>query len=209
MRAHGQSSRATQRLVLITVLPAVCMHVTHAAMRGAARPWRYENHAAAAGPVVAAPCASSSKVNCPAPATGCCVAKYSPAAQTGCQVPAVAQWNGTGCLPPCHHPGTTCCTPGAPLSLSADLKNVLVFGDSVSIDYTRPVKQNLSDIALVQHAPWDTSDGGAGSTSFMVNCLDVFMRHADGQSSAFVWFRSQGSQNRRPYAVARGMNPRA
>ena len=32
----------------------------------------------------------------------------------------------------------------------------------------------------MQHAPWDTSDGGAGSTSFMVNCLDVFMRSADG-----------------------------
>ena len=51
--------------------------------------------------------------------------------------------------------------------------------------YAGDVKQTLSDVALVQHAPWDTSDGGAGSTSFMVNCLDVFMRHADG--SAAKW----------------------
>jgi hypothetical protein len=151
-----------------------------AAVPGARRPWRYQDHHTDQI-TKALPCATSSgQVSCPAPATGCCVAQYSPANKTGCLVPAVATPSGKGCKPPCHHPGTTCCTPGAPLPLSSALKNVLVFGDSVSIDYTRYVKQNLSDIALVQHAPWDTSDGGAGSTSFMVNCLEVFMRHANG-----------------------------
>jgi hypothetical protein len=53
-----------------------------------------------------------------------------------------------------------------PLPPSTTLKNVLIFGDSVSIDYTRDVKANLSDVALVQHAPWDTSDGGAGTTGY-------------------------------------------
>lgn len=142
------------------------------------RPWRYENHDQAAA--IVAPCNASTAVVCPAPAVGCCVSPYSPAKKTGCLVPALAGPTGPGCAPPCHNPGTTCCTPGAPLPLSTTLKNVLIFGDSVSIDYTRDVKTNLSDIALVQHAPWDTSDGGAGSTSFMVNCLDVFLRHADG-----------------------------
>lgn len=147
---------------------------------GAERPWRYENHHA--GPAVPTPCATSGgKVSCPAPAIGCCVAPYSPANRTGCAVPAVANATGPGCQPPCHHPGTTCCTPGAPLPLSTTLKNVLIFGDSVSIDYTGDVKKNLSEVAMVQHAPWDTSDGGAGSTSFMVNCIDVFMRGADGR----------------------------
>ena len=156
--------------------------VSTAATAGA-RPWRYEEHT---GPALAAPCATSAgKVSCPAPATGCCVAPYSPANKTGCLVPAIATPSGKGCTPPCHHPGTTCCTPGAPLPLSTTLKNVLIFGDSVSIDYTPYTKKNLSDVALVQHAPWDVSDGGAGSTSFMVNCLDVFMRHADG--SAIKW----------------------
>eukprot|EP01045_Picozoa_sp_COSAG04_P042669 COSAG04_NODE_13593_length_599_cov_1.596000_1_plen_110_part_00 len=77
--------------------------------------------------------------------------------------PALANPTG-GCKPPCHNPGHTCCTPGAPLRTSSSLKNVLIFGDSVSIDYVGDVKQNLSDVALVQHAPWDVSDGGAGST---------------------------------------------
>ena len=168
--------------------PLVLLLAGHVACVAAAqdepRPWRYENHDQRAA--VAAPCSSGdSKVLCPAPATGCCVAQYSPANKTGCQVPALAGPTGPGCQPPCHHPGTTCCTPGAPLPLSTTLKNVLVFGDSVSIDYTPYVKTNLSDIALVQHTPWDTGDGGAGSTSFMVNCLDIFMRHADG--SAVKW----------------------
>mmetsp|Transcript_36597 Transcript_36597/g.95835 ORF Transcript_36597/g.95835 Transcript_36597/m.95835 type:complete len:309 (-) Transcript_36597:135-1061(-) len=149
-----------------------------AAAPKATRPWRYENHL---GPAVAAPCPTSGQVACPAPAIGCCVAPYSPGNKTGCMVHANVTWNSTGpgCQPPCHNP-PACCTPGAALPLSTTLKNVLIFGDSVSIDYTGDVKSNLSSIALVQHAPWDTSDGGAGSTSFMVNCLDIFMRGADG-----------------------------
>ena len=157
--------------------------VARVAVPGAPRPWRYEDHD---GPAIAVNCpASNGSINCPAPATGCCVSQYSPANQTGCLVPAIAGPTGPGCKPPCHNPGKTCCTPGAPLPASTTLKNVLVFGDSVSIDYVGYVRTNLSDVALVQHAPWDVSDGGAGSTSSMVNCLDVFMRHADG--SAATW----------------------
>lgn len=106
--------------------------VVRAALPDAARPWRYEDHTSVA---VSTPCATSNGVACPAPATGgCCVAAYSAANKTGCLVPAVAGPTGPGCKPPCHKPGTTCCTPGAPLPLSSSLKNVLVFGDSVSID---------------------------------------------------------------------------
>ena len=108
---------------------------------GSSRPWRYADHV---GPSIAIPSASASplrahgtcltapEVACPAPATGCCVAPYSPGNRTGCLVPAKVNSTG-GCAPPCHNP-PACCTPGAPLPLSTALKNVLIFGDSVSID---------------------------------------------------------------------------
>ena len=108
---------------------AALIAVAGGSVLGARRPWRYEDHV---GPAVATPCGTSGGgVSCPAPATGCCVSPYSPANKTGCTVPAVANATGPGCQPPCHHPGTTCCTPGAALPLSSSLKNILVFGQLI------------------------------------------------------------------------------
>lgn len=56
------------------------------------------------------------------------------------------------------------CKPGPSLPFAPNLKNVLIVGDSVSIGYTPFVASVLKDIALVQHAPWDYSDGGAEET---------------------------------------------
>ena len=154
-------------LQLLLVAAAVRAGV-HSSSQSRPRPWRYENHHDAVA--IAAPCPTSSGLVCFAPATGCCVSPYSPTNKTGCLVPAIANPTG-GCKAPCHKPGSTCCTPGAPLPPSATLKNVLIFGDSVSIDYVGDVKRNLSDVALVQHAPWDTSNGGAGAPSTAEFCL--------------------------------------
>ena len=53
------------------------------------------------------------------------------------------------------------CKPGVMLPMSRTVKNVLVIGDSLSIGYVPPLAAALKDIALVQHAPADTGDGGA------------------------------------------------
>ena len=42
--------------------------------------------------------------------------------------------------------------------------------------YAGDVKQNLSDVALVQHAPWG-GDGGAEETAYGVTCLR-YMLHS-------------------------------
>ena len=76
------------------------------------------------------------------------------------------------------------CKPGQPLPPSTTLKNVLIIGDSLTIGYTPFVAANLADIALVQHAPWDTSDGGAEESSYFVQCLDNWMRSPSGEA----WF---------------------
>ncbi len=55
------------------------------------------------------------------------------------------------------------CKGGPPLPMSATLKNVLWIGDSLSLGMIPFVAANLSDIALVQHAPWG-GDGGAEET---------------------------------------------
>jgi hypothetical protein len=65
--------------------------------------------------------------------------------------------------------------PGPALSPSTTLSNALVIADSVSIGYTGTAAKNLSDIALLQHGPYDTSDGGAGSTLVGQTCLDNFL----------------------------------
>lgn len=63
---------------------------------------------------------------------------------------------------------------------SSTKKNVLIIGDSLSIGYTPAVAANLSDIALVQHAPWDTRDGGAEESAYMDQCLDYWTSHPSG-----------------------------
>ena len=84
----------------------------------------------------------------------------------------------TGAAPPTT---SKCpCKPGMPNPPSTTLKNVLVIGDSLTIGYTPAVAANLSDIALVQHAPWDTSDGGAEESSYFEQCLDNWLRSPSG-----------------------------
>lgn len=60
------------------------------------------------------------------------------------------------------------CKPGVMLPLDAVKKNVIVIGDSLSIGYLPSLRAALADIALVQHAPADTSDGGAEETAYGV-----------------------------------------
>ena len=52
------------------------------------------------------------------------------------------------------------------------LPNCLIFGDSVSIGYERAVKERLRGKCNVQHSPWDVSNGGWGSSSAALTCLD-------------------------------------
>jgi hypothetical protein len=95
---------------------------------------------------------------CPASAV-CCPAQYSPTA-CGCQLA----------------PSSPCCLPGPALEASKILPNCLVIGDSVSIGYTGIAAIQLSDICQLQHAPFDVSDGGAGSTGYGQACLDNFLK---------------------------------
>ena len=115
---------------------------------------------------------------CPYDGAVCC-----PNGQTCC--PAGASCNDTGkyltqCIP---HGGTTpstagvsVCKPGAAVPASKSLPNVLIIGDSVSIGYTPPVAADMAKVALVQHSPWDTRDGGAEETAYGVQCLKYFLR---------------------------------
>jgi hypothetical protein len=84
---------------------------------------------------------------------------------------------------------TSVCKPGPPLPMSTTLKNVLVIGDSVSIGYTPYVAANISDIALVQHAPWG-GDGGAEETAYGLQCLDFFLHSPGGYTihPDVIWF---------------------
>jgi hypothetical protein len=63
--------------------------------------------------------------------------------------------------------------------MSASLKNVLWIGDSLSLGMIPHVAANLSDIALVQHAPWG-GDGGAEETTYGGYCLDYFLASPSG-----------------------------
>lgn len=59
-------------------------------------------------------------------------------------------------------------------------KNVLIIGDSLTIGYTPIVAAALADIALVQHAPWDVSDGGAEESAYFQQCLDNWLVSPSG-----------------------------
>jgi hypothetical protein len=72
-------------------------------------------------------------------------------------------------------PTQSCCMPGPKLEPSTTLPNCMVLGDSVSIGYTGVAAKLLADVCQLQHAPWDERDGGAGSTSVGVACLDNFL----------------------------------
>lgn len=64
------------------------------------------------------------------------------------------------------------CKPGTPDEPSSTLKNVLIIGDSLTIGYTGAVASALSDLAKVQHVPWDNSDGGAEESAYFLQCFD-------------------------------------
>jgi len=81
-----------------------------------------------------------------------------------------------GAVPVTMTPGLSVCKPGAALPPSKSLPNVLIIGDSVSIGYTPPVAADMAKVALVQHSPWDTRDGGAEETAYGVQCLKYFLR---------------------------------
>jgi hypothetical protein len=72
------------------------------------------------------------------------------------------------------------CKPGVMQPLSTTLKNVVVIGDSLSIGYTPSLAAALSDVALVQHAPADVSDGGAEETAYGLQCIDYWLHSPSG-----------------------------
>jgi hypothetical protein len=76
------------------------------------------------------------------------------------------------------------CKPGPALPYSTTLKNVLVIGDSISIGYTPWVAKALAPLALVQHSPWDLSDGGAEDTAYGLQCLKYFLASPSGMDIA-------------------------
>jgi hypothetical protein len=55
------------------------------------------------------------------------------------------------------------------------LPNCLVIGDSVSIGYTPVAAKILESVCQLQHGPFDVSDGGAGNTSYGLQCLPNFL----------------------------------
>lgn len=71
------------------------------------------------------------------------------------------------------------CKPGPPLPFSSTLKNVVIIGDSLSLGYTPIVASLLSDIALVQHAPY-SGDGGAEESGYGLQCIDNWMASPAG-----------------------------
>ena len=73
------------------------------------------------------------------------------------------------------------CKGGPPLPMSSTKKNVLWIGDSLSLGMIPHVAANLSDIALVQHAPWG-GDGGAEETAYGLYCLDYFLHSPSGMA---------------------------
>ena len=92
-----------------------------------------------------------------------------------------AGWQST-CIgaPAAESVGLPICKPGAPLPFSKTLPNVLIIGDSVSIGYTPHVTTHMAPVALVQHSPYDTRDGGAEETAYGVRCLNYMLRSPGG-----------------------------
>ena len=77
--------------------------------------------------------------------------------------------------------GVSVCKGGPPLPMDPTRSNVLWIGDSLSLGMIPHVASNLSDIALVQHAPWG-GDGGAEETAYGLNCLEFFLSSPSGMS---------------------------
>ena len=114
----------------------------------------------------------SSSTHCPSIAQ-CCFNRYSPS-NLGCHP---SKDYGTNISQGCgdNQPVNQCCKPGPAKPMSTKLPNCIILGDSVSIGYNGIVTELLAKECQVQHAPWDTSDGGAGSTGSAVACLDNYL----------------------------------
>ena len=84
------------------------------------------------------------------------------------------------------------CKPGAPSPPDPARKNVLVIGDSLTIGYTPLLASELADIAFVQHAPWDVSDGGAEEVAYFEQCLDNWLASPSGMpwTPDLIYFNS-------------------
>ena len=140
---------------------------------------------------------------CPVDAT-CCKSGFSDSSVGCCTFPnATCCPNGYGCCPS----GTVCnlistasdynalynctapsranvtnravCKSGPAHPPSSTLHNVLWIGDSLSLGMIPFLAANLSDIALVQHAPWG-QDGGAEETAYGLYCLEHFLHSPSG-----------------------------
>ena len=77
--------------------------------------------------------------------------------------------------------GVSVCKGGPPLPMDPTRSDVLWIGDSLSLGMIPHVASNLSDIALVQHAPWG-GDGGAEETAYGLNCREFFLSSPSGMS---------------------------
>ena len=89
-------------------------------------------------------------------------------------------------------PGTfTTCDFGGPHPLSTTKKNILIIGDSVSNGYFQEglaganVPDLLKDVAMAQHAPFSPGSGGAGPTNHGLDCIEVYLRLANGQPAHY------------------------
>ena len=107
---------------------------------------------------------------CPT-AAQCCKQQYSPST-FGC-LPSTDTQPSDGCGDAVAV--NPCCKMGPAAPMSTTLPNCIILGDSVSIGYFPAVAAALKDECLVQHAPWDVSDGGAGSTAAGLACLDNYL----------------------------------
>jgi len=128
---------------------------------------------------------SVSKVGCcPLPNAVCCPNGYACCpAGTVCNLVSGSSYQAVYNCTATDRRNTTnlaVCKPGPPLPMSSSLKNVLWIGDSLSIGMTPHLAQSLADMALVQHAPWDTSDGGAEETAYSLRCLSGYLLSPSG-----------------------------
>jgi len=132
------------------------------------------------GTVCAAAYSGNGEGCCPYDNAVCC-----PNKQTCCPAGSTCKDSGTygtTCVgaPANESVGLSVCKPGAAGAMSTTKKNVLIIGDSVSIGYTPDVARHMADVALVQHSPLDTRDGGAEETAYGVQCLDYLLRSPAG-----------------------------
>ena len=144
------------------------------------------------------------ETRCPSDRATCCASGFNPSSVGCCPWPNAVCCPGAQYQ--CCPSGTTCklaegsgydaryncsaadgsvvinratCKSGPPLPMSTSLKNVLWIGDSLSLGMIPHVAANLSDVALVQHAPWG-GDGGAEETTYGGYCLDYFLASPSG-----------------------------